>query len=141
MAKTLIVRCMDCRLLDPVHKLLTESGQLGSCYDLALAGGAKCLTRECDEEKVAHSHIAIAIARGGVEEVILTAHTDCAAYASAGITFPEGPGGNEEEISFLVTELARAEKFVHEKFPEVSVTSKKIFVMHGPEVQELIELI
>ncbi|MFH1180819.1 MAG: carbonic anhydrase [bacterium] len=115
----LIVRCMDKRLPGAVVEYLRRTGRLGHCYDPARAGAAKGLL---DPEKpgLAESiwnDIAIGVDKGGVKQIILCHHTDCAAYGGS-----RQFSSFEEECKFQIEEMRRARELILAKYPDIKIS-------------------
>ncbi|MBI4101682.1 MAG: hypothetical protein HY443_01820 [Candidatus Nealsonbacteria bacterium] len=124
----LMLRCMDKRLLEKVVEYLRAKGLLGHCYDPAPAGAVKDLVE--DENASTWKHIAIAVEKGGVKQVILCNHTDCAAY-----------GGSSRfshislERNFHIEEMRKAKDLILAKYPDLQV--RMVLCVISPTTREV----
>ena len=131
---------MDPRLVRPVADLIDEMGFTNRCYDPKTGGGIKSLAAgECEETRTCCGYIDLVHANGTgpAKEIILSAHTNCAAYAAAGHSF--GSDQLEDELRFLREEIDRAVKHVTETFPQLRITRKIVFIMDGDNVREIVD--
>jgi len=123
---------MDFRLVKAVKDWMNETGYLGDCDVVGLAGASKELidgghqTRE-----LILKQIITACSLHRASEVILLHHSDCGAYKSA-YTF----ASPEEEKAKQIEDMEKAEAIIKEKFNDIKV--KKVWAQmlddHGDEV-------
>lgn len=109
---------MDKRLGEKLIDYLRKESLLGHCYDSSRAGGAKGLLdkQKPDLAESFWNDIEIGVNKGGVKEIILCQHTDCAAY---------GGSRNFESLTlerqFQIAEMKKAKELILAKYPVLKV--------------------
>jgi len=92
-----------------MREYLEINNLLGDCDVVSVAGAVK------DRDFVL-GQVEISFSLHGIQEVIISNHTDCGAYKSA------GPFGSfEEECRFHIEEMAKARDLILSKFPSLKV--------------------
>jgi carbonic anhydrase len=116
--KSIIIHCMDFRLVEATRDWMTEKGILGDCDAVSLAGASKELIDGDDSVcELVLKQIKIAHELHGVNEVILLHHSDCGAYKAA-YQF----ANPEEEKEKQLADLGKSEQTIKVKFPDIKVT-------------------
>lgn len=129
---------MDKRLLEALVEYLRKKGLLGHCYDPARAGAVKDLVVGGAAAESVWKDIEIGIDKGGVGQIVLCNHTDCAAY-----------GGNsrfssfQEERDFHIREMEKAKDLIRTRFPglKVSLVLAKIDPSGSVDFEEIADLV
>lgn len=113
----LIIRCMDKRLLAFLVEYLRKNGLLGHCYDPGRAGAVKDLVSGNDIlAESLWKDIEIGVSKGGVTQIILCNHTDCAAYGGSSHF-----SSFTEERNFHIEEMRKARDLILARYPALRV--------------------
>lgn len=124
---------MDFRLIEQTRKWMGESGYLGDCDVVSMAGaGKEMLDGGMAARELVFKQISTSISLHHATEVVLLHHSDCGAYKAA-YTF-ESP---EEERIKQIEDMNRAEAIIKEKFNNISV--KKVWAKMLDEYGEKVE--
>ena len=80
--KTLVIHCMDFRLMEPIFSYLKKRGLVGLCDEVSLAGGIKALADDANgpTAQTLLKQIELSKALHQIDTVMLMNHTDCGAY-------------------------------------------------------------
>ena len=107
--KDLLVNCKDFRIQKKMMECLLENNLTGDCDHVSPAGGIKNIDYVLAEiESSLYLH--------AITEVIISNHTDCGAYESA------GPFSSfEEECNFHIEEMKKARDLILAKFPSLKL--------------------
>lgn len=111
-----MLTCIDHRFVDPLRRLLRESGLVGDTDVIGWPGGGVALLGEDRRAVIRTIDLACRLHRP--QQAILTAHRDCGAIGGSS-AFP----GPQAEISALETSLSIAAEMVADRFPTLGVRS------------------
>ncbi len=116
--QAIAISCMDFRLPPDWVAYLKEHGLFGNCDMVSFAGGVKSLLspKNPADSDFFLGQIETSVSLHKIQEVIISNHTDCGAYRSA------GPFSSfEEECSFHIEEMKKARDLILSKFPSLKV--------------------
>ena len=113
--KSLLIRCMDFRLQEPLNNFLKGKSLEGDYDIISVAGAVKPLL-SLETRAFILRQIKISVDLHGISEVILNAHTDCGAYGGS-----EKFSSFEQECEFQKREMRRAKTLILEKHPHLKV--------------------
>lgn len=107
--KNFIVHCMDFRLGKPMKEYLEKENLIGDCDIVSIAGGTKDLN-------FVVSQLDISANLHGINNVIISNHTDCGAYGGSSKF-----ASFEEEYEFHIQEMKKAKDVILGKLPSLKV--------------------
>lgn len=115
--KAIMIHCMDFRLVGETRRWMEQSGYLGNCDVVSMAGASKeLLDGGQPARELILKQIGLSINLHQATEVILLHHSDCGAY-KASYTFESG---SEEKLK-QIEDMNRSESIIKERFNDISV--------------------
>lgn len=116
---SLIICCMDFRLVEPIREFLARRRLLGDYDIVAVAGASKSLAspQEDGEQAFLLKQIHLARRLHGIRQVMFINHTDCGAYGG-GDAFVD----DDEEYRQHIGDMRRAKALVLRDYPYLSVS-------------------
>lgn len=115
--KSIIIHCMDFRLVEETRKWMAQESLLGDCDTVSLAGASKeIVDGDNQSRELLLKQIKISCDLHGASRVILLHHSDCGAY-KASYDFKSGA----EEKAKQLKDMAKAEKIIKRRFKNLKV--------------------
>ncbi len=114
---SIIIKCMDFRLMKEFHRFLKEENLLGDCDEVSWAGAGKDLVDGTPEEKAfCLKQIHLSHQLHHADTVFLLHHSQCGAYAQA-YSFAD----TKEEQDRQAQDMEKAETAIKFRFPQLKV--------------------
>ncbi|MAG44744.1 hypothetical protein CL633_02540 [bacterium] len=129
---TLILACIDFRLIGYINKFIKKKNLENSCDLLTIAGGARALVRPSFEyeRQAVLGQIKLASKLHSIKEIIFINHEDCGAYGGT-----KAFNSFKDELIMHKADMVKAEKFINKKYPKLKV--KKFFMKLDGKVTQL----
>ena len=135
----LLLSCMDYRLTDEIPDYMQNHLQMKRKYDYVILAGASLgvnNTKYPNWGKTFWEHLDTAIALHSIHEVIILDHRNCGAYkVLLGKDFPADANAAQlkEETAFHKGQLDMLAKTIHEKYPNLEVSTLLMSLDGGVE--------
>lgn len=120
-ANTLLLSCMDYRLMDEVERYMLRRGLYHNYDHIVLAGASLgAITDKYPQwSKTFWDHLDLSVKLHGVHTVMIMDHRDCGAYKTLlGEDFFQNP---QRETSEHATKLMKLKAMILEKYPSIAV--------------------
>jgi len=113
--KSILIHCIDFRLIEKTREWMKENKYLGDCDVVSLAGASKSII-DGDGKDIILKQIGVCSKLHCGSNVILLHHSDCGAYKNS-YDFKS----KEEEKGKQMEDMENAAKIIKEAYPDMEV--------------------